>query len=596
MGLTCRNKASGISGIFGCRLILGATAMANFNLSNWKILYKLMLLVGVLTALVAVISGIGIFSVEKLAEDQSNIVEVSGEALLGEQINHEITVLNREEYRVAADPTVENLKKTKDIVQSRSKMVEDGLNKLSATADEAQTRELENVNQKYKAYLVQLDDTLAKVDEQGKNVDISEAQRIIDASVASSHESASQLQEAAAKYVDVSSKQSNTVAANSAASASLIKISMIAVSIIGIIGGVVLGYFIAAFGIARPLSRSIENIDDLSKGNLEVDIFGAERKDEIGNIAEALAVFKENALTAKRLDEEQQVERAKKEARAKAIEEYITSFDKSVSEALGMLTSASTELQATAESMSATAEETQRQSAAVSANSEQASSSVQTVASASEELSASIGEINSQVTESTHLTETAVREASKTNDEINSLAEAAQSIGEVVSLINDIAAQTNLLALNATIEAARAGEAGKGFAVVASEVKSLANQTAKATEEISVKINDMQSATTNSVTAIGGITSTINSINEIVTSIASAMVEQGAATAEIARSVQEAAHGTSEVTSNISGVNEAASNTGAAASQLLGASSDLSKQGATLQTEVNDFLAKIRAA
>jgi methyl-accepting chemotaxis protein len=249
-----------------------------------------------------------------------------------------------------------------------------------------------------------------------------------------------------------------------------------------------------------------------------------------------------------------------------------------------------------AQSMSQSAGSASERSKVVADACQEASENVQTVASATEELSASISEIGKQVSESSRITSQAVEEAGRTNSKIRELAEAAQKIGDVVKLINDIAGQTNLLALNATIEAARAGEAGKGFAVVASEVKSLATQTAKATDEISHKISEMQAATQQSVSAIELIGTTIARINDIATNIASAVEEQGAATQEIARNVQQASAGTSDVSSNIVSVTKAAGDTGAAATQVLSSSGELSQQSEKLRHEVDGFIARIRAA
>ncbi len=267
-----------------------------------------------------------------------------------------------------------------------------------------------------------------------------------------------------------------------------------------------------------------------------------------------------------------------------------------VSEVVGVVASASNEMQATAESMSATADETSRQATVVATAAEEASSNVETVASASEELSSSITEISAQVAKAAKTAQTAVEEARRTSETVQGLAEASQKIGDVVNLISDIAGQTNLLALNATIEAARAGEAGKGFAVVASEVKSLANQTAKATEEISAQIGAIQTATNEAVEAIKGIDQRIGEINEITTSVASAVEEQSAATGEISRNSQEAAVGVQEVTSNITGVNTAASETGASATQVLEAARELSSQSETLKQAVDKFIGNEDAA
>lgn len=349
-------------------------------------------------------------------------------------------------------------------------------------------------------------------------------------------------------------------------------------------------------GVSRPILRMTDSMGRLARHDLGTEIAGVGRKDEIGRMAEAVQVFKDSMIEADRLGTEQEKAREQKERRAKIVEEYIASFDRSVQDALNTLASASTEMRATAEGMSATAEETSRQATAVAAASEQASANVQTVASATEEMSASISEITRQVSQSNQIAGKAVEEAAKSTATVQGLASAAEKIGAVVQLINDIASQTNLLALNATIEAARAGEAGKGFAVVASEVKSLANQTAKATDEISQQISAMQGATNEAVEAIRGIDQTIGKMSEISTAIASAVEQQAAATREITRNTQEAAHGTQEVSRNVQGVTQAAGETGSAATQVLAASSELSRQSEVLKSQVSDFLEKIQAA
>jgi len=364
-------------------------------------------------------------------------------------------------------------------------------------------------------------------------------------------------------------------------------------------GALLLGALIAWLvgrGIIRPVSGMTAAMSRLATGETAVEIPSRDATDEMGAMAKAVEVFKQNAAERARLEVEQAADNAAKLGRAQKVDALTRGFEAKVGHLVGALSSAATELHATAQSMAATAEETNRQSAAVASASEQTTANVQTVASATEELASSIQEIGRHVAQSTAISAKAVADAQHTDATVQALAAGAQKIGDVVTLIQNIASQTNLLALNATIEAARAGDAGKGFAVVASEVKSLANQTAKATAEIDGQIAAIRGATGDAVAAIRGITKTIEEINQIATAIAAAVEQQGAATQEISRNVMQAAQGTQDVTSNIGNVKHAATSTGAAAGQVLSAAGDLSRQSEQLTGEVNDFLASLKAA
>jgi methyl-accepting chemotaxis protein len=348
--------------------------------------------------------------------------------------------------------------------------------------------------------------------------------------------------------------------------------------------------------VSKPIGMITEAMKRLAGHDLKAEITGVGRKDEIGAMAAAVQVFKDNMIETDRLTAAQETERKVKEKRTAALDSLTKNFDAKIRELVGTLSSAATEMEATAQSMSATADQTNKQSMTVAAATEQASANVQTVATASEELSSSIQEISRQVAQSSKIALKAVDDAKSTDATVQELAVGAQKIGEVVNLIQSIASQTNLLALNATIEAARAGEAGKGFAVVASEVKALANQTAKATDEIASQVGHIQDSTKQAVDAIRGIAQTIDEISHIANAIASAVEQQGAATQEIARNVQQAAQGTQDVAKNIILVKEASAATGAASNEVLSSAGDLAQQAQSLTREVDTFLQGVKAA
>ncbi|MQP67988.1 HAMP domain-containing protein [Niveispirillum sp. SYP-B3756] len=369
------------------------------------------------------------------------------------------------------------------------------------------------------------------------------------------------------------------------------------------IGGVLLSLLIALIAgwglvgsIAKPINAMTGLMRRLAGGDTAIRIEGLERRDEVGGMAQALEVFRQNTIEADRLAAEQAAEHAAKAKRTATIETLIADFDSNIAEVLNTIGSATGQLDSTAQGMSGIAEEARSQATATAGAAEQTAGNVQTVAAAAEEMAGSIQEISRQITHSSQVSDQAAAEAARTNETVQGLAEAAQRIGTVVQLIADIAGQTNLLALNATIEAARAGDAGKGFAVVASEVKSLATQTARATEEIGKQIQAIQNVTGDAVGTIRTITGTISDINEAMAMIAAAVEQQNATTLEISRNVQQAALGTREVSANIVHVTEAAGETGKAATQVLGAARELGRQADRMKHQVEGFLSGIRAA
>jgi methyl-accepting chemotaxis protein len=382
-------------------------------------------------------------------------------------------------------------------------------------------------------------------------------------------------------------------AARDGALTMLVLAGLAVMALLGVLAGVTM---MLRRRVITPLATLTGVVGDLAAGRHDVTIPTVERADEIGAMAGSLQVFKDALIAKKAADEAAAVEADAKIRRGQRVDQITSDFEAMIGEIVEIVSSASTELEASAGTLTATAERSEELATTVAAASEEASSNVQSVASATEEMASSVNEISRQVQGSARIAGEAVEQAQKTNARVAELAKAAARIGDVVELINTIAGQTNLLALNATIEAARAGEAGRGFAVVASEVKALAEQTAKATGEISQQISGIQAATQESVSAIKEIGDTIGRMSEIAATIAAAVEEQGAATQEISRNVQQAANGTQQVSSNIADVQRGASETGSASAQVLTAAKSLSGESDRLKREVGKFLSSVRAA
>ncbi|PDT79232.1 methyl-accepting chemotaxis protein [Bradyrhizobium sp. C9] len=565
-------------------------------LARFRILTKILAIVGGLSIIAGMLAYLGISSLKSLSERGVITARAAERALLSAEANQNVLAINRAEFRSALDPRDENRLAARSLIDAQFKSLEERLATISKTQDPQTIALLPGVRTALSAYQAQLKQTLDAV-ESAKAVDLTQsAEKLRDVAM-KSRAAAEELQ---ARVRAVAERQDERVRDNVKASEQeYVSTSelLILLAASGVLLGLLFGFVVGQYGVAKPIRAVVAMLQQLADGQYDIAVHGIDRRDEVGDVAKTALVFKDNGLAKVRMEREQKEIEARAAAQRRTdMLQLADGFERAVGEIVETVASASTELEASATTLTSTAERSQNLATTVAAASEEATTNVQSVASATEELSSSVNEISRQVQESARMAGDAVGQARATNDRVGELSKAAARIGDVVELINTIAGQTNLLALNATIEAARAGDAGRGFAVVASEVKALAEQTAKATGEIGQQVSGIQAATEDSVAAIRAIGSTIERLSEISSAIAAAIEEQGAATQEISRNVQQAAQGTQQVSADITDVQHGANETGSASTQVLSAAQSLSGDSSRLKLEVGKFLNAVRAA
>jgi methyl-accepting chemotaxis protein len=563
-------------------------------LNNLKIIYKIGLIVALLVLVAAGGIGFGAVSLRQTAASYSDLVtRVDVASVTAARAARSSVAFVSGAFQIAAETTDEGNARLKKYIASQQSLYEKGMADVRQNLPE-RAADVDAITSEFaKAFtacapVIQFASTTTTTDEALKAMARlkTECDPLIEAAISKQTEFVNGLMNFAAK-------DAGDLAAR--ADSSLMMIAIMA--IVAITFALAAAMWIGIGGLSRPIARLKVVMEAFAKNDLKADVPGVERRDELGEMARTVEVFKTNGLEVERMRAAQlETEQRAAQQRKADMMKLADNFESAVGEIIETVSSASTELEASATTLTSTAGRSQELTTVVAAASEEASTNVQSVASATEELTSSVNEIGRQVQESARMANEAVDQARKTNDRVGELSKAAARIGDVVELINTIAGQTNLLALNATIEAARAGEAGRGFAVVASEVKALADQTAKATGEIGQQITGIQAATQESVSAIKEISGTIERLSEISSAIAAAVEEQGAATHEISRNVQQAAQGTQQVSSNIVNVQHGATETGSASSQVLSAAQSLSSESSRLKIEVGKFLNTVRAA
>lgn len=562
---------------------------------NLRVSTKILLVIGLLGAICAAIAAASVTTVRTLSAATEEVGLAGQELRLSGRLNRLAVSLNRAEYRIAAEPSA--IEEVAGQVAEYKRDIATALTDAKRTADAAQARLLDGVEQAMAVYVQSVERTLEIARAAAVGATISEGQRAILDAVQNSRQQVGAFNRAVTAYADLTERKSGDLTAHAAELAEARATALMVGAGAGVLLGLLAGWLTARRGVVQPIRAVVACLRGLADGRLETTVFGVGRRDEVGEIAAAANVFKENLVRARELERQakEAEERAKTERR-KATLELADRFEASVGSVVTQVGGAATQLQAAASQLAVAVDQVAAKSGVAADASEQANANVQTVAAASEEMAAAIAELARRVSSAADRSQGAAAGAEEARRELDALSDAIEQVDQVVAAINSVASQTNLLALNATIEAARAGDAGKGFAVVAQEVKNLANQTHAMTEQISSQIDTVKSASMRTVQAMRSIIAQVSEIDRATADMAASVEQQTAATGEISRNAQQAASGVQDVADSVGVIRQAGEETGAASGGVKSAADSLAGQAATLRREVEAFLSEVRAA